>query len=127
MNYLKNTWYAAAWNSEVEPAKLFTRTLLDEPILFFRDSKNQLNALHNRCPHRFAPLSAGKHLGDSVQCAYHGLEFGGDGNCTKNPHGDGKIPRGACVKRYPVVERYSLVWIWMGEPEKADATLIPDF
>jgi len=53
------------------------------------------------------------------------LEFGSDGQCTKNPHGDGKIPRGACVKSYPVVERYSL--IWMGDAERADEALIPDF
>ena len=27
----------------------------------------------------------------------------------------------------PVIERYSALWIWMGEPERADAGKIPDF
>lgn len=127
MTFLRNTWYVAAWDEEVKAGELFTRTLLNEPILFFRDEQGQVQALHNRCPHRFAPLSMGKLCGSHVQCAYHGLEFDGTGACTHNPHGDGKIPRAAQVQAYPVVERYSVIWIWMGEAALADAALIPDF
>jgi vanillate O-demethylase monooxygenase subunit len=31
------------------------------------------------------------------------------------------------VPRYPAVERYRYVWVWIGEPEKADEALLPDF
>ena len=31
------------------------------------------------------------------------------------------IPRGARVRAYPLVARYGLLWIWMGEPESARA------
>jgi vanillate O-demethylase monooxygenase subunit len=31
------------------------------------------------------------------------------------------------VRSYPIVERDSLVWIWMGEADKADESLIVDF
>jgi vanillate O-demethylase monooxygenase subunit len=30
------------------------------------------------------------------------------------------------VRAYPVVERFKWVWIWMGDPDKADPSLIPD-
>jgi vanillate O-demethylase monooxygenase subunit len=65
--------------------------------------------------------------GASVQCPYHGLRFDGSGACVHNPHGDGRIPQAAKVKSYPLVERWSALWIWLGDPERADAALIPEF
>ena len=127
MNYLRNVWYVAAWDHEVPGDRPFSRTLLGEPVVFFRNEDGQVQALLDRCPHRFAPLSKGKLVQGVIQCAYHGLEFKGDGACHRNPHGDGRIPRGAVVQSYPVVERHSVVWIWMGDPDKANPDSIPDF
>jgi phenylpropionate dioxygenase-like ring-hydroxylating dioxygenase large terminal subunit len=129
MSYLRNVWYAAAWNHEVPAEKLLARQFLDEPVVLFRDETGKPRALFDRCPHRFAPLSLGKLCdgGASVQCGYHGLRFGSDGKCNHNPHGDGRIPIAAATKAYPVVERWSLLWIWMGEPALADENLIPAY
>lgn len=127
MKCLKNTWYVAAWDTEVRTGELFARTLLNESVLFFRDDAGKVQAIHNRCPHRFAPLSMGKLCGNHVQCAYHGLEFDGHGACTRNPHGDGAIPRAARVRAFPVAEKHSIIWIWMGDMEAVDEALIPDF
>jgi len=38
-----------------------------------------------------------------------------------------KVVRTACVQTYPVVERHRFAWIWVGDKEKADPALIPDF
>jgi vanillate O-demethylase monooxygenase subunit len=65
--------------------------------------------------------------GDALQCPYHGLRFDAEGKCVHNPHGGGAIPKAAVVRSYPVVERESVVWIWMGDPEKADPAVIPSF
>ncbi|WHS62515.1 aromatic ring-hydroxylating dioxygenase subunit alpha [Pseudomonas sp. G2-4] len=127
MSFLRNVWYAAAWGVEVKTGTLFQRTLLNEPVVFFRDTQGSAQAIADRCPHRFAPLGMGVLKGDAVQCPYHGLAFDGSGTCVHNPHGDGAIPRAAKVKAYPLVERHSLLWIWMGDTRLADATLIPDF
>jgi vanillate O-demethylase monooxygenase subunit len=56
---------------------------------------------------------------------YHGLTYGPDGKCVMVP-GQDRIPAKAFVKTYPVLERHKLVWIWMGDAEKADAALVPD-
>lgn len=125
MTYLRNTWYAAAWGREVNANELVARTLLDEPLVLFRVGDGTPAALLDRCPHRFAPLSKGKIIDNSVQCPYHGLRFGVDGRCTYNPHGP--IAAAAKVDRYRLLERYGVIWIWMGEAEKADDTLLPDF
>lgn len=127
MPYLKNTWYVAAWDHEVTGSDLFQRTLLGQSILLFRDSQNVVQAIVNRCAHRFAPLHMGQLVGDNVQCRYHGLQFNGQGKCVHNPHGDGAIPKAAAVKSFPVHERHSAVWIWLGDAAQADAELIPDF
>jgi phenylpropionate dioxygenase-like ring-hydroxylating dioxygenase large terminal subunit len=124
MNYLRNTWYAAVWSEDLGQAAL-PRTLLDEPIVFVRAGGGEPVALADRCPHRFAPLSLGKKVGDSLQCGYHGLRFGMDGKCIYNPHGP--IPPAARVTTYPLLERYGMVWIWMGEASRADPALLPDF
>lgn len=122
MSYLLNTWYLAAWASEVKTGELFHRQVLDERVVLFRKKDGAPVALRDRCLHRFAPLHMGKLVDDIVHCPYHGLQFGSDGRCVHNPHGS--IPSGARVRQFPVVERYSALWIWMGDPERADPELV---
>jgi phenylpropionate dioxygenase-like ring-hydroxylating dioxygenase large terminal subunit len=123
--FLKNCWYVAAWNYEIDDGFL-TRTILDEPVLLFRSDAGQPVALEDRCCHRHLPLSEGRLVGDTVQCGYHGLTFDFDGKCVSVP-GQAAIPPNAQVTSYPVVERYRWVWIWIGEPSLADEALIPDY
>lgn len=126
MAFLRNVWYPFAWSEEVG-RDLFPRTLLNEPIVAYRKEDGSVVAIADTCPHRLAPLHRGKLVGDCVQCPYHGLRFNESGACVHNPHGDGKIPVAARVKSYPLVERDTLLWIWMGKPEEADASTIVDF
>lgn len=126
MAFLKNVWYAFAWSEEVG-RDLFTRMLLNEPIVAYRKENGAAVAIGDTCPHRFAPLHKGKLVGDCVECPYHGLQFDHSGACAYNPHGDKKIPVAAKVRSFPLVERDTLLWIWMGEPAAADPTLIADF
>jgi vanillate O-demethylase monooxygenase subunit len=123
MTWLRNCWYQAGWSDELGSGQPLARTLLDEPILLYRTGDG-VAALLDRCPHRFAPLSAGRVEGNEVTCGYHGLAFGADGVCVRNPHG--AITSRMHVRSYPVVERHTALWIWMGAPEQADPAAIPD-
>ena len=40
----KNAWYQAAWSHEIED-KPFARTLLNEPVVLFRDADGAVHAL----------------------------------------------------------------------------------
>lgn len=127
-NYATSVWYMAAWSDELTGGELRHRKLLDQDLVLFRDEQGRAHALHDRCPHRFAPL----HLGNctaagTIQCKYHGLEFDSEGRCVHNPHGTGTIPRNAQVRRYPLVERHGIVWAWFGDPDAADPDSIPDY
>lgn len=125
--FIRNAWYVAMWSSDLEPGKLFPRTIVNEPLVFYRKEDGGVAAITDRCSHRFAPLSMGKLMpGDRVQCIYHGLEFAPNGQCVKNPHGNCMIPPTSHIKAYTVVERHSLVWIWMGD-RPADPSTIPNY
>ncbi len=127
MDAIKNCWYVAAWDEQLENEKLLARTLLGRPIVIFRAPDGSPQAIEDRCPHRSAPLSLGKLTPTgSIRCAYHGLEFDGTGQCVHNPHTSGRIPPKARVRSFPVVEKHSLIWVWMGQ-QPADTSLIPDF
>jgi phenylpropionate dioxygenase-like ring-hydroxylating dioxygenase large terminal subunit len=94
--------------------------------VLLRKADGEVVALSNLCPHRFASLSSGRWIdGERLQCPYHGLEFDASGQCVHNPHG--AVPRAARLRRYPVVERHTAIWLWVGAEENADPDLIPDF
>ncbi len=116
--YLRNAWYVAAWSSEIKD-KPVRRIILGEPVVLYRNVAHAVIALEDACPHRKLPLSMGEVRGDNLRCGYHGLEFNAGGACVHAP-GLARIPPKACVKAYPVAERYGLVWIWTGTPELAD-------
>ena len=122
--FIRNTWYPCAWSNEIGRT-LFERWVCNIPMVFYRTEAGAPVALNNRCAHRRAPLSKGQLLGDRVQCGYHGLEFDCTGKCVRIP-GQDQIPEQAGVRSYPVVDRWRFLWVWPGDPEKADPALIPD-
>jgi phenylpropionate dioxygenase-like ring-hydroxylating dioxygenase large terminal subunit len=119
MTFLRNQWYCAGFTHELKDTPLAIR-VLDEPIVLYRLPDGTAAALYDRCPHRFAPLSRGQVVGATIECGYHGLQFGADGRCAHNPWGDNAIPKTASVASYPIVERDMLLWIWMGDPALAE-------
>jgi phenylpropionate dioxygenase-like ring-hydroxylating dioxygenase large terminal subunit len=123
--FLMNTWYVAAWDHELIGGKLLARTILEKPVLLYKGDSGRVVALDNRCCHRGAKLSNGRLEGDDVRCMYHGLKFDPSGRCIQIP-GQDSIPKGLGVRSYPVAERQHLVWIWMGDPAKADPSQILD-
>ena len=123
--YLRNAWYVAAWDSEIGREPL-GRILLGEPVVFYRGIDGKPVGLADRCCHRGLPLSLGRVEGDRIRCGYHGLAFDANGACVEVP-GQPRIPPGATVRTYPLVERWRLLWIWMGDPARADASSIPNW
>jgi phenylpropionate dioxygenase-like ring-hydroxylating dioxygenase large terminal subunit len=123
--FVRNIWYPIFWSENIVAGQLIPRRVLDEPLIFFRSAQGRVAALADVCPHRQAPLRLGRLVGQGhVQCGYHGLEFDADGRCVINPHGP--IPPKMRARAYPVTEKDSIVWVWMGDRE-ADPSSIPDF
>ena len=121
--FVRNAWYVAATSEELS-AGLLARTLLNEPIILFRDAAGKVAALEDRCCHRNAPLSIGRLRDGHVECGYHGLLFDGTGACVEVPS-QTDVPPGARIRAYPTVERHKWIWIWMGDLAAAVPSEIP--
>ena len=122
--YLRNCWYIAGLPEDVSGSPV-GRVFLGDPVVLFRAADGAVAALEDRCCHRHLPLSLGRVSGENLQCGYHGLEFDSAGNCVKVP-GQARVPPGASVRSYPMIERHGWLWIWMGDADAADPDLVPD-
>ena len=121
--FLKNAWYVAATPDEVD-SKPLGRQICGERIAFYRGAEGKVAAVEDFCPHRGAALSLGYVEGGNLVCGYHGLVMGCDGKVVSMPlQRVGGFP---CVKSYPVIEKYGFIWVWPGNPEKADESLLPE-
>lgn len=125
MTYIRNRWYVAAWDSEVDRAPL-ARTICGQPVMLYRKLDTTIVAMRDACPHRLLPLSMGLREGDSIRCRYHGLKLGPDGVAEEMPLRTDTVNRRVCAETFVVAERHRFVWIWVGDKAKADETLIPD-
>lgn len=123
-----NAWYVVALSTEVGRT-LGRITALGEPLVYYRTTDGRPIVLDDRCAHRRYPLSKGKLKGDAIQCGYHGFTYAETGQCiwapglpvTEEP-GAG-LPFG--VRSYPCAEKGPWLWVWMGDPERADPASIP--
>jgi len=118
----ENQWYVAAATEEIGPT-ILGRTLLNRPVIMFRDDKGVAHALSGVCPHRMMPLEKGQLAGNQVVCAYHGLTFDTTGACVAAPTSS-KLPNCA-LTRYPLREKTPFLWIWLGDPARAELTPLP--
>ncbi len=130
--FLRDIWYVVALAADLKPGRLQRYEVMGEPVLLGRTRSGDLYALRDICPHRAAPLSAGRLVADAgggevVECPYHGWRFRTDGVCAAIPSmvagQDVDVGR-IRVRRYPVAESQGLVFLWMtsdprgeGEPD----------
>jgi phenylpropionate dioxygenase-like ring-hydroxylating dioxygenase large terminal subunit len=129
---LRNFWYPVMWSREVT-AKPVRVTLLGETVMLVRDADG-VHALHDRCPHRGVPLSAGTTMfPGTITCPYHGWTYRlGDGRMcavlTDGPRSPlvGKVT----IRTYPTAERLGMVFVFVGDagvtPPPIDDDLPPE-
>ncbi|MFT9417707.1 Rieske 2Fe-2S domain-containing protein [Acetobacter sp.] len=117
-------WYPVAWSRELKPGKTIGTRYAGQPIALVRPVDGPIFALEDRCAHRQVPLSKGVVAGSSVKCCYHGWAYGRSGRCIDVPYlGKGKLPNG--VRTYPCREQNGMIFVFPGDPEKADSVPLP--
>jgi len=114
---IPNQWYVVLGSREVKRGKLLGVTRLGERLVLARDQEGKVFCLRERCAHRGAALSAGKLVGDCIQCPFHGFQYDASGRGVLIPANgrDAPVPDRFHVVSYPVYESHGLIWIWWGE------------
>lgn len=106
-------WYAVARASELSGRRPLKRWLFGTPIVIFGSAESP-SILLDRCPHRSAPLSAGRVVDGMVECPYHGWRFDGTGICRRMPCLPGDPPLRKAKSLQSLI-RYGLVFARMGK------------
>jgi phenylpropionate dioxygenase-like ring-hydroxylating dioxygenase large terminal subunit len=130
---VRDLWYMPALSSSLKPGRMRREMLLGEPVLLGRMRDGAAFAMRDICPHRAAPLSAGKILSENtVECPYHGWRFRRDGVCSAIPslvEGQDLNPEKIRVRSYPVQEQDGLIWVYVadkpGTPPKSEPPRVP--
>ena len=128
--FVLDAWYFVALSRAVAPASLKRHELLGEPVLIGRTRAGQVYAMRDICPHRAAPLSAGRLVekpgeGETIECCYHGWRFRPDGVCAAIPslvEDQAYEADRIRVRTYPVRESQGMVFVWMA----SDPRTAPD-
>ena len=111
--WVRNHWYVAAASKQLK-TKPLPQTILDTPLVLFRDADGTPHALLDRCAHRNVPLSLGRIRSGKLVCGYHGWAYDGEGVCQDVPALCGpSTGKGRRVPFFPTVERHGFVWVYM--------------
>jgi phenylpropionate dioxygenase-like ring-hydroxylating dioxygenase large terminal subunit len=127
---LRRAWHPVSRSDEVTGAPTRARLLGDDWMLVRlpTGATSTLVAFADRCPHRFAPLSAGWVDGTNLRCGYHGWCFAADGSCTDIPSlGEREhVPaRAAATTPAGLAERNGMVFL-APEPPVTELLDIPE-
>ena len=125
---LQRCWHPVAFSSQVGTAPA-ARMLLGTEVVLWRTPDGGLRSALDRCPHRWAQLSAGTVTDGRLVCPYHGWQFGSDGAVVEIPQLEkgASLPPSACLHVLPTVEAHGMTWISLEPQPPAPIPTIPEF
>lgn len=114
-------WFMIAESSEIAdkpvPLHFFGRE-----FVAYRGESGRVYLVDAYCPHMRIHIARnttsyivkdGEQIqGESIRCPGHGWRFGPDGKVDDIPYSTHGIPKAACIKTFPVVERAGCIWMW---------------
>jgi len=125
-DFVKDIWYFAGLSGDVKRGAMKRIEIAGEPINLGRKKDGSVFALRDICPHRAALLSAGRIVGDSVECPYHGWRFGtSDGVCQEIPslcEDQETDPNKIKVRSFPSREEGQLIWVYLSSDKRFSGT-----
>jgi phenylpropionate dioxygenase-like ring-hydroxylating dioxygenase large terminal subunit len=121
-----NFWYPVARSSQLKRGSTRAVHFAGDPIVLVRSQEGSAFALENRCAHRQVPLHLGVVKGERLLCGYHCWAYDRSGQCVNVPYLDEThtLPNG--VRAYPTREAYGFVFIFAGDPGRADQVRFPE-
>lgn len=113
---IRNRWYAICPSSFVTSSPIGLKRAGEE-LVVWRNRSGAVFVMEDLCPHRGAPLSLGRPVGeDSLECRYHGVQVAADGIVVSVPGSPGCSLEGKqAVRTFPTQELAGAVFAWFGD------------
>jgi phenylpropionate dioxygenase-like ring-hydroxylating dioxygenase large terminal subunit len=109
-------WVAIALSRDI-PAAVTRSVVLDEiELVIWRGEDGAAHLWVDRCPHRGMRLSYGFVRGNTLNCLYHGWQYGSESSCVRIPaHPDLTVPETIKATALTVREAGGFVWALSGD------------
>jgi nitrite reductase/ring-hydroxylating ferredoxin subunit len=116
---LRRYWHPVGLTGDADATPRALR-VLGEDLVLFRDGGGRPGLLVAGCAHRGTTLYYGRVDERGIRCCYHGWLFDTAGRCLEQPcEPDGGRQRDRIRQPwYPVLERYGLIWAYLGPPAR---------
>jgi len=123
---IPNSWYLVAYSDELDADLVKPLPYLARNMIAIRDREGAVSVLDGYCPHLGANLAVGATCEDgSIRCPFHGWRYDASGRCIEIPYAK-RIPPGARLARYPVLERNGMIFVWNGDSDAKPFFEIPE-
>jgi 3-ketosteroid 9alpha-monooxygenase subunit A len=104
-------WFRIALASELTDERPRALRYFGRDLVAFKDARGAISVLDGSCPHLGARLGDGTVVDGCVRCPFHGWSFDGTGKCVSIPFAR-SVPTRAAVRRWPVLVRDGVVFVW---------------
>ena len=122
-----NGWFAVARSDDLPAGAVRPVSFMGTEVALFRTDSGTPCVVDAWCIHLGAHLGHGGVVsGERLICPFHGWEFGLDGRCENVPYAS-TVPRGACLRAWPVRERNGAILVWHHRDGRGPFYEIPDF
>ncbi|HEX4194175.1 MAG TPA: Rieske 2Fe-2S domain-containing protein [Stellaceae bacterium] len=103
--------------------------ILGEDLVLFRFPNGEPGLVGAKCAHRNAGMQHGTPEERGLRCCYHGWLYDAAGRCIEMPCEPKDTPLLKQVKLagYPAVDRYGIIWSYMGEGEPPELPALDVF
>ncbi len=119
-------WYPVEYDLALKPGQVIEIKSTFGSLALFRGRDGRVGAVENRCAHRQVKLSHGKVEDCRLTCPYHGWSYETDGRLSAIQHElFGKNFPAVRLRSYPVQVRYGLIWVFFGDPQRAEKRPLP--
>ncbi|WP_116364863.1 Rieske 2Fe-2S domain-containing protein [Parahaliea mediterranea] len=132
-------WFVIASSQSLTRKPLALR-FWGRDLALYRGESGRAILMDAYCPHMGTHLAASESAalassglqieGDTIRCPYHGWRFNADGECDDIPYLDGRCPKSARIRTYPVVEQLGCIMAWYddnAEPPLFSAPQLPEW
>ncbi len=117
-------WYPIALSTAVPPGTTRAVLLAGREVMIWRDNDGAAHVWQDRCPHRGMRLSLGFVRGNSLNCLYHGWEYGAASSCVRIPaHPDLEVPSTIHATAFAMLEASGLIWVSLDATPEAPPEL----